>query len=263
MYPFITLFSGSNKIMIPTFFVVIVLVAIFLLYFTQYRINKYFSLYFTKITGVNFTKRNLYDIILLIMVCSFVGARLFHILYEHPRFYFENPKEILYFWKGGFVFFGGFFLSLFASLLYFAIIAKKKFLKLFFTAGDFLAPSFSLGYAFGRIGCFLEGCCFGRFCDWPWAIQLRHPTQLYAMTFELLNYFIIRKLETQFRDRPGRIFILWVFLHSSGRLLTESFRADFRGAAYYGLSISSWISIGLMLISALWLQSLLSDTKKN
>lgn len=255
MFPFITLHFGSEKVLIPTFFIVLIAVAILVLYFNERRARSHFQIYFSSFKQLPFRKKHLYDVILLIMISSFLGSRAFHVIYEHPRFYFENPEEILYFWKGGYVFFGGFFLSLASVAVYCFFKAKKNGLGLFLSLGDFLAPSFSLSYALGRLGCFFEGCCFGRFCSLPWAVQLRHPTQLYAFFYELIVFALLTKNEKHFQKQKGHLFIFWIFMHSAGRWIMESFRADFRGANYYGVSISAWISLSLMTLCGLWLYS--------
>lgn len=255
MFPFITLHFASEKILLPTFFIVLITVSVIVLYFNERRAHSHFQIYFSSFKKLPFNKKNLYDVILLIMISSFIGSRAFHIIYEHPRFYFENPMEILYFWKGGYVFFGGFFLSFASIALYCYIRSKKHGVHLFLSLGDFLTPSFSLSYALGRLGCFFEGCCFGRFCSLPWAVQLRHPTQLYAFIYEMIVFTLLTKNEKHFQKKRGHLFIFWIFMHSAGRWVMESFRADFRGANYFGVSISAWISLCLILVSGIWLYS--------
>ena len=183
-----------------------------------------------------------WNLALILMLGGFIGGRLFHVLYEYPEVYWAAPLRVLKFWEGGFVFFGGVLLALPIALVY---LRQAK--QSFWTWADFYAPVVALGYALGRFGCFLAGCCYGTFCDAPWAIEQRHPTQLYAMATELALYFyLIRKEKSE--PAPGKIFALWLIGHGLGRLFMENFRADFRGGAFMGLSISSWLS--LILFSA-------------
>ena len=135
----------------------------------------------------------------------------------------------------------------------------------------------AFGYALGRIACFANGCCFGSVCNWPWAIAfpragapyaeelLRHPTQLYATTWELGVCLILLALERPRRRqrwirgwlRPtGSLFFLWVVLHSLGRLVMEWFRDDFRGLHPLGLSISSWLSLLFIALALLWFRKI-------
>jgi phosphatidylglycerol:prolipoprotein diacylglycerol transferase len=191
------------------------------------------------------------DLSLAFMLGGFIGARLFHVLYEQPRFYWEHPEAIFMFWLGGFVFFGGVLGALVATYL---LIRRRG--EKFLPWADLAAPVIAFGYAIGRIGCFLAGCCYGRECDLPWGVRfppgvdapsfvLRHPTQLYATFWELMVVAILLLSERRIKSesRAGRIFALWMFLHGIGRLIMEYFREDDRGPAILGLSVSTWFSI--------------------
>lgn len=189
------------------------------------------------------------------MIAALVGARLFHVFYESYSFYREDWWRIFYLWNGGFVSYGGAFLSTIAGILFLRHYRpgeERQYLDLF-------APVCSLAYALGRTGCLLAGCCYGKYCNLPWAIQGRHPTQLYASVWEIGILLILLGLEkTVKEDRPnlfkaaGSIFFLWMILHGLGRMLMESFRDDFRGPIW-GLSIASWISLCLILLGAYFL----------
>lgn len=198
------------------------------------------------------------EITLMIMLGGFIGGRLFHVFYEMPDFYMKSPKYILYFWNGGFVFYGGMIGSLLFSGIYIAV-KKLEFLEW----ADFFAPIISIGYSLGRVSCFLAGCCYGKFCSLPWATTFswdpqrlpRHPTQLYAVFWEFFVYLFLLWLERRHEPNSeeeqhfrGRVFYVWLVLHSFGRLIMEHYRDDFRGTDYFGLSVSSWIS--LLIFSA-------------
>ena len=210
-----------------------------LVLFTWYRAN-HSEVYF----------KAAWDLALILMVAGFIGGRLFHVVYENPEIYREDPWLILQFWNGGFVFFGGFIFAILAASAY-VWQQKESFLEW----ADFYAPIVAAGYAFGRLGCLIAGCCYGAFCDAPWAIEGRHPTQLYAFLTEgLLFLYLLRKEKTH--PPRGRIFSLWLIGHGLGRLFMESFRGDYRGAMIAGLSVSSWISLiifatGLALVAFL------------
>lgn len=189
------------------------------------------------------------DLSLIVMVTSFVGARLFHILYENFDYYRENPERVLYFWEGGFVYYGGALLAALSAAI-FLFIKSPKNLESYF---DLFAPVMSLSYILGRFGCFLTGCCYGKACELPWAVGGLHPTQLYAIIFEVGALILILGLEKQkpqerkwaVLQKQGAVFYIWLVLHGIGRLIMEHFRDDFRGPAV-GLSISSWISFILI-----------------
>jgi phosphatidylglycerol---prolipoprotein diacylglyceryl transferase len=215
---------------------------------------------------------------LLSMISGLLGARVMHVLWEGQSIYFSldqnsnfsvNWVRILRFWDGGFVFFGGFILALICCAFY-CRLHKLSFL---FWA-DFFAPILALGYALGRIGCFLNGCCFGKACSWPWSINGLHPTALYAFLWDLGVFFVLSGLERLVKIKiPGSLFFTWMLLHGIGRLVIENFRDDFRGAFLFenvsifsgglsdalqsefqgGFSISQLISLCLILVSTFWL----------
>ncbi len=99
------------------------------------------------------------------MLAGVLGARLFHV-FHHWSYYSNKPGEILATWDGGLEFLGGFIGALGVMVIYFKL-TKLPVLKFM----DILAPALMLGLAFGRMGCTLNGCCFGAPTDQPWAIQ--------------------------------------------------------------------------------------------
>ena len=138
------------------------------------------------------------------MIFGFLGARLLHVIYEEPRYYIDHPLKIFEVWNGGFVYYGGLLLGLAAAALY----IKKLKLKLPRWLDRASLP-LGLAYIFGRVGCFLNGCCYGKYCSLPWAVSFpshsslgiavvsRHPTQLYAVAFEGLSILLLIQFEKQ------------------------------------------------------------------
>ena len=186
------------------------------------------------------------NISLVLMVVGFLGARLFHVFYEEWPLYREQPERILYFWLGGFVFFGGAIPATLAAWIY----LKLNHLP-FPEWSDFFAPLGALGYGLGRLSCWFSGCCYGTTCDLPWAIDGRHPTQLYAVLWELIVFglLISQRHRIVSRLHLGGVFWTWVFLHALGRILMEGLRADFRGPLIFGFSVSAVLCIVLLLLS--------------
>lgn len=180
------------------------------------------------------------NISMLMVAAGMIGGRLLHVIYEAPEYYRQNPLDILKFWQGGFIFFGGFAAAILAGLIY---VRKNKLS--FLEWADFFAPLGAFGYGIGRFACFLAGCCYGRYCDLPWAIQGRHPVQLYAVIIEVLFSIFLWRWSLRPHTK-GRIFFTWLAIHSIARLFMESLRDDFRGAFPLGISISSWLSLFLM-----------------
>lgn len=174
-----------------------------------------------------------------------LGARLLHVFYEEPAYYAENPLRVLEFWKGGFVYFGG---TIF-SALFFIIYFLKPRDRTFWQTADFFTPVLCLGTGLGRWACFFQGCCFGRELDTFWAVNGRHPTQLYIFTWEMVLFLILLKLEKR-SLQSGNLFLVWIMMSALGRFVIEFYRADFRGHMIAGLSISQTISLGLVAVAA-------------
>lgn len=232
----------SDTISLPTYIPYLSLLYCFLVYFVFRRANK-----------LNRSVKIAMDLGLIMMIAGFVGGRLVHAFYEMPEYYLEDLSRLFKFWEGGFVFYGGFITAFICCLIY-----VKKTKISFFEWADFYAPVVALGYGLGRIGCFLSGCCYGAACELPWGVRfswdyhqvLRHPTQLYAVIWELAVFALLLQLPKVFRlfQRQGLVFATWLFLHGCGRLVMESFRDDFRGDLIVGLSISTWVSFVLILV---------------
>lgn len=229
--------SLGNGIQAPTYFVFLSLLYSCLLGFVYWQASR----------------RHMYvemalHICFIVMVSGLIGARLFHVLYEAPEYYAQNPLDILMIWKGGFVFYGGMITSFIVSWIY---LHKKR--ESFGFWADFFAPIIALGYGLGRLACFLAGCCYGKACDLPWAIEGRHPTQLYAVGYELLVFaFLSLRKTTKF---SGDLFAQWIILHALGRVALEHFRDDYRGALIGGITISTWVSLVLFSIGAAYFVS--------
>ena len=115
------------------------------------------------------------------------------------------------------------------------IYIRWKKLPLWKTA-DVLAPSIALGNVFGRIGCLLNGCCYGRACSLPWAIRFPsdhstggvpvHPTEIYDA---LLNFAFYLGLAWLFRRKKfnGQVFATYLIGYAIFRSIVEFFRGDY------------------------------------
>jgi len=150
--------------------------------------------------------------------------------------------------KGGLVFLGGFLFDL-AAVIWFAKRKNIPLMKLL----DVLAPGSALGYAIGRVGCFLNGCCFGCPANLPWAVkfpagslaysyypnQMVHPTQLYAILSMTLAFLILLLIYRR-KKYDGQLFYWFLVFYGSYRLIVEFFR--FSPIHWLGLTPSQWIA---------------------
>ncbi|MCB0285076.1 MAG: prolipoprotein diacylglyceryl transferase [Calditrichia bacterium] len=141
-----------------------------------------------------------------IIISAIVGSRLLYVLTHLSEF--EGRWQYTFLpiqpdgsiGLSGLIFLGGFIGAVITGYIY----VRMKKLPVWKTA-DSVAPSLALGLAFGRIGCFLNGCCFGRACDLPWGVQFPvgspatafmgdvhlHPTQLYSSAYALLIFALL------------------------------------------------------------------------
>jgi phosphatidylglycerol:prolipoprotein diacylglycerol transferase len=197
----------------------------------------------------NKSGRNVYvalNTALVVLLVGFVGARLFHVFYEEWPLYSHQPVRILYVWLGGFVWLGGAVPGALAMFLYLRSCGES-----FDDWADFFTPFAAIGYGLGRLSCFFSGCCYGIYCDLPWSIDQRHPTQLYAVAWELMVAAVLIWNRQKVLEKlgVGGMFWVWIFAHAAGRTLMESFRADFRGPLVFGFSVSTAICLSLISLS--------------
>lgn len=190
-------------------------------------------------TGFPATPELTADLVFAGVFSGFLGGRLFYIL-ENAAYYGQAPLKVFALWEGGLIFYGG------VAGAVAGLFLTMKIKKIPCWAGfDFLIPYVALIHAFGRAGCFLNGCCAGKVCDLPWAVAvegvLRHPVQLYEAAFNgLLFLFLNARYEK--KKFEGEIISLYFMLYASGRFVLEFFR-DNPG---WILSFNQWESLALL-----------------
>lgn len=129
-----------------------------------------------------------------------------------------------------------------------AVEIAKRFMGIRRSTGDLFALGLASGEAVGRVGCFLNGCCYGSACDLPWAVHQhgadRHPVQIYSA---IASAAIFGVLLLQFRRgvEEGRVFRMYLILWSASRFLLEFVR--FRETVLYGLSPVQWLCMEIVL----------------
>ena len=192
------------------------------------------------------SKQQVYDFIFYLILAGLIGARLLYVL-TNFSYYLNNPLEIVQIWKGGLVYYGGFFCVLIFAYFY-CRNKKIDILKLV----DIFSPALALGHIFGRIGCFFSGCCYGKVSSCALAISGRHPTQLYEACGNFIIFFILNRLLKK-DHRKGYVFVWYMFLYSILRFSIEFFRGDDRGIFFFGLSPAQNISIVIFLIAVVLL----------
>lgn len=171
-------------------------------------------------------------LVFLIIIAAVVGGKLFFFL-EKPAYYFGHPATMLKNPGSGFVFFGS-LLFVIPSVLLFLKKNRIPWRPVF----DILAFVACIVHAFGRMGCFLAGCCHGKLSDGPLAVVFSnpscaadiknhpvHPTQLYEIILLSFIFLILTWLNKR-KKFDGQIFLVYLMLYAGGRILTEFFRGD-------------------------------------
>ncbi len=132
------------------------------------------------------------------LICGVVGARLWYFVQYYSERFAHRPLLSAYFdcAGGGLTFYGGFLGGLGGILVY--LLIKRVSLRLYL---DILAPSLVLGLAFGRIGCFLNGCCFGDVCAdregharLPWAVTFPYGSPAHHFQWQRLQTELPKEL---------------------------------------------------------------------
>lgn len=189
------------------------------------------------------------DVVLYTVISGILGARIFYVLQFWNQFKY-NPAEIIRIDHGGLVFYGGFICALFTTCVYckWKKISIPKLL-------DIYGPSLALAHAFGRIGCFMNGCCFGKPSNFWGAVQFPqgsvpanvfpfqklYPVQLYETFCNILLFillqFCIKKL------KPGQTAALYAVGYGILRLGIEFFRGDHKNLIFNVLTPAQFISL--------------------
>ena len=182
--------------------------------------------YLSKQQPVDGLKQNqIIDLILVLTFVGILGGRLFYIG-QHFEYYKENPFETVAIWQGGLVIYGGLIAAL-IGLIIFCAIRRVNFFEL----SDLYFPAVSLAMAFGRIGCFLNGCCYGTPTNLPWAVQFPflkdpvHPTQIYFSLFDFI-LFVFLAYRYPRREFVGEITVIYMVLYGQNRFMGEFYRGD-------------------------------------
>ncbi len=187
------------------------------------------------------------DLVFWVVIAGIIGSRIFFVILNLP-FFWKNPLEIVMIHHGGLAWQGGLIAGLACGVRY----IRRHRLPMGVVA-DLAAPYIALGQAVGRIGCFFNGCCYGRPVSWglyfPVLGARLHPTQLYSSA-ALLAVFVALKLATPRLRAPGQVLALYLILASLQRFFIEFLRGD-HDTLWAGLSVFQWVSLGGMAAGGL------------
>lgn len=222
--------------------------------------------YRAKKKGLN--QESVIDMAIIAILCGFLGAKLLYVIVNFQEF-IEAPGSVL--GRAGFVVYGGIIAGVLCCLLY-CHVKKLSFLQYF----DLIIPEVAIAQGFGRIGCFLAGCCYGRQTDSVFGVIFPEgslapagvkliPTQLISAAGDILFAVILIVISDvvfksvvygsseaaasrskKFGHVAGDIGCLYLWMYGVGRFLIEFLRDDYRGSVG-ALSTSQFISLFIVL----------------
>jgi phosphatidylglycerol:prolipoprotein diacylglycerol transferase len=200
-----------------------------------------------------------FELVLAAAVGGIIGARIFYVI-GHWSEFSSDWLEVLKFWNvQGLVFYGGFIGGVLAA----AAVIKLRGLSIgvVLDSGGLAVPA---ALAVARVGCYLNGCCYGKSSGLPWAVtfpvntQARmgmpanpvHPTQVYEIFLDLAILLILLAIHKKFRYR-GEIMLAFVMLYAVVRFILEFFRYHTSSSSnlfFQLLSVGAFTLAGLALL---------------
>lgn len=210
-------------------------------------------------------ERTIIDLFIVGLIGGLVGARIGEVIEQWPGFGRDAQGQPLAFADllrkaadidgGGMVWYGGAILG--GGLI--ALVAWQRRIRILELA-DLLMPAIVLGLGLGRVGCFLNGCCYGRPTTLPWAVGGRggaaiHPTQLYE-TIACLTLFAVTWWWWRRRRWQGEVAALGLFGYAGWRFINEGLRGDTVASSFLGLftvttsqAVSLYLALGGMMLA--------------
>ena len=188
----------------------------------------------------------IFPMILWCLVGGFLCAKLLFWITEWKSIA-QDPGFMMETLSSGFVVFGGIIGGILTGFLY----CRIKGL-IFFKYADVILPSVALAQGFGRIGCFLAGCCYGKETESVFSVIFQNseyapnhvaliPTQLYSSGLDFLHFLLLLLIARNKAD--GQVTACYLIFYSIGRFVIEFFRGDIIRGSVGILSTSQFISI--------------------
>lgn len=190
-------------------------------------------------------REGVFDALIAILAGGLIGGRLLFVIVNWEYFSRHLLRTVML-TEGGLAFQG----ALVGGLIGGMAVSRIKRIP-FWKASDLIAPYIPLAQAIGRIGCFLNGCCYGRVTDggigvtFPGETVMRVPTQVYSSLF-LLALFLFLIVARERRRFDGCVFVLYLVLYSAFRFFMDFFRGDDL-TLMLGMTLSRVISIGMFV----------------
>jgi phosphatidylglycerol:prolipoprotein diacylglycerol transferase len=202
-------------------------------------------------------------LLLLTLLFALAGARTLFLWQNSEAYSWKLFRN----WQTGFVLYGGLIAGVAAGVLYTKMRGQSVAV-----IADLCAAPMMLALAFGRLGCFMNGCCFGmkgegfpcvsfpgrspaaeKFPGTDGGSMPVHPTQLYETAAALGFFFLLSWIYRKKRKAQGEVFLFMAMLYGGWRFLLEFVRGDERPVWFAGLSYSQIVSLAVLAGAAVWL----------
>jgi phosphatidylglycerol:prolipoprotein diacylglycerol transferase len=201
---------------------------------------------------------HIYSVGLWAIIAGIIVSRLFHII-DKWDYYMAHPEQIIRF--EGLAIYGAVIGALLAVLIY-CWVKKLSF----WLIGDIIAPGAILGQAIGRIGCTINGCCYGLPTSLPWGVVYTNPasycplggefqpTQIYHLLWNLIGFGILWSLRRRLKPN-GSLFLLYLAVYAAGDLSIRFVRAGepFRSGMFFNMQEAQLIGIIVLVVTVPWL----------
>lgn len=229
MYPYI-------HIVLPSYTLLAFVGGCVTLIFIYFRLEK-FEILFTEFLKM----------FALCVLGGFLGSKLMFVVTQIPwlvmNFSFKNVFQLLV--QGGYVFYGGLF-----GVLYTIFTLTKKDKDKRNRILKMIVPAIPLFHSFGRIGCFLAGCCYGKKLFVPIVLEgilefWRIPVQLFEALFEFVLFIILLLIGRKKLD--SNLLNFYLITYAIFRFINEFFRGDEIRGIYFGYSTAQWVSMAILL----------------
>ncbi len=187
-----------------------------------------------------------FSIVVYGVVSGFLGSKILYFLTILPQI-IEDPSLLTQL-SDGWVVYGGILGGILGAYIYLCI-KKQRFIDYF----DMAMPSVALAQGFGRIGCFLAGCCYGEETDSIFSVTFHTseyapndvalvPTQLLSSGLNFIHFFVLFWI-AKHTKRRGVVGGCYLVFYSVGRFIIEFFRGDLNRGAIGVLSTSQFIAL--------------------
>ncbi len=198
----------------------------------------------------NITQNQVLSVAIWAVPGGVIGARLIHV-FDEWSYFVDHPGDII----------GGEGMGIFGAILGGTLTAVLYARIVGIPIGrlcDVGAFGLLVAQAIGRIGCFLNGCCYGTTTDLPWStvwthpdsygpiVEAVHPTQIYELLFDLVIFGLIWGLRHRVKI-PGVIYLIYISAYSIGRFTLSFWREN--EEAFLGLQQAQLVSLAVLAIA--------------